>query len=85
MLYEVMVVWPKLSTDSLVSLFAITGLLVSVFTAKRLDLRTMEEETATTEHKKRLKFLLPIWSISGCNGSYLTTIAGIETTEGMCF
>ena len=56
-----------------------------MFTAKRLDLRTMEEETATTEHKKRLKFLLPIWSISGCNGSYLTTIAGIETTEGMCF
>lgn len=44
-LCDVFPVWPKLTTTWLVSLLAVTGSL-AIFTVRRLNLQTMEEETA---------------------------------------
>lgn len=48
---EVLAVWPKLTADWLVSLSTVTGSW-PMFTDRRLDLRTVEEKTATTEDKE---------------------------------
>ena len=54
---EVLAVWPKLIADWLVSLSTVTGSW-PLFTGRRLDLRTVEEKNATTEHKEIKLFIL---------------------------
>ena len=85
MLCEVLVRWPKLTADWLVSLLAVTGLAAIVYCEASQPGDSGRWNCNHREYKKLKSFYFPIWSIMGCCGTHMSTVAKTELKEVMCF